>query len=91
MTAALLVLLGLAGFAMMVGAIRNTHQVKTFLARSRARSQLPKVITTLVISVQFSELLKMIDHVSVTHIAAALLLLAVMLATRAGTEGDLNS
>lgn len=88
MTATLLVLLGMVLFTMTVSAMRNTRHVKTILAKSRARNHLPKVISTLVISMQFGELLKVVNHVSITHIVGALLLLAVMLATKAGTEGE---
>jgi len=88
MTEALLVLLGIGSFAMVVGAFRNTRGVKVVLAKSHARDHLPKAITMLVITIQFSELLKVIEHVSITHVVGALLLLAVMIATKAGTEGE---
>ena len=88
MSISLLFLVALGVLAMLVGAFRNTRHVKTVLAKSHARDHLPKVISTLIISVQFSELLKVVDHVSVTHLVGALLLLGVMLATRAGTEGE---
>ncbi len=91
MTVILLFLLGMVGLAMAVDAFRHTRQVKSFLGQSQARNHLPRVISTLIITVQFSELLKVIDHVSVTHVVGALLLLVVMLVTKAGTEGELKS
>jgi hypothetical protein len=89
MTTALLVLLCVAGFAMAVGAFKNTRHVRAALAKTHARTHLPRVISTLVLTIQFGELMKVIDHVSVTHIVGALLLLAVVIATKAGTEGEL--
>lgn len=89
MTAIPLVLIGMVTFAAAVSAIRSTRRVEAILAKSHARKHLPKVISTLVLTIQFSELLKVVEHVSVTHVVGALLLLAVMLATRAGTEGEL--
>jgi hypothetical protein len=91
MPTALLFLLGMGIFAMVVSAMRDTHRVKTLLAKSRARTHLPRVISTLIISVQFSELLKIVTHVSITHVVGALLLLAIVIATKAGTEGELIS
>ena len=88
MTDSLLFLLGMAGLIMTVAALRNTRHVKTVLAKSHARDHLPKLVTALVITVQFSELLKVVNHISVTNLVGALLLLAVMLATKAGTEGE---
>jgi hypothetical protein len=89
MTAIPLVLLGMAIFAMAVSAIRSTRHVKAILAKPHARTHLPRIISTLVLTVQFSELLKVVNHVSITHVVGALLLLAVMIATKAGTEGEL--
>jgi|GEM_PF-5222277 len=91
MTVIPLVLLGIMVVAAGAHAITSTRRVKAVLAKAPARKHLPRVIGTLVLTIQFSELLKVIEHVSITHVVGALLLLAVMLATRAGTEGELIS
>lgn len=90
MNPSLLVLVGIAGLAMVVYAYRDTHRVQTVLAKSHAKDHLPKVISALIITVQFSELLKVVHHASFTNVAGALLLLAVMLATKAGTEEKIH-
>jgi hypothetical protein len=82
------VLAGLAGLTMAANAISHTRRVKTVLAKTQSRNHLPTMVSALILTVQFSELLRVIDHASVTHIVGALLVLAVMLATKAGTEGE---
>lgn len=91
MTASLLFLLGIVAIAMVWGAWHNTRRIKTVLAKHNARNHLPKAVTALIITVQLSELVKVVDHVSITNVVGALLLLSIMLATKAGTEGELKS
>ncbi len=89
MTASLLVLVGIMMLTLAVHAFSGTRRVKTALGKVHGRNQMPKMITALVISVQFSELVRIVDHASTIHVVGALLLLVVMLATKAGTEGEL--
>lgn len=87
--AAFILLVGLVILVMLVSAMRETGKVKAVLNKTHARTHLPRMVTTLVVAVQFNELLKVIEHVSVVHIVGALLILAVVLATKGATEGDL--
>jgi hypothetical protein len=84
MTSSLL-FLGMAVLAMVVGALHDTRRVKTVLAKNRAPDHLPKVVSALLIAVQFSEMLKVVHHASLLNVVGALLLLAIMLAAK-GTE-----
>lgn len=47
---------------------------------------LPKAISMLIVTAQISELIKVIEHVSIVNTVAALLLMAVIIATKSGTE-----
>jgi hypothetical protein len=81
----------LVGFALIgvMAAFRDSGKIKKALSQKVPYVKLvPKAIGTIVITVQFSELVKTVEHISVVSVSAGLLLLAVLLATKAGTEGE---
>lgn len=89
--AVFILLVGLVILVMLVSAIRETNKVKAVLSKAHARTHLPRMVTTLVVAVQFHELIRVIEHVSPVHLVGALLILAVVLATKGATEGELAS
>lgn len=83
----------LAGIAavMLFGAFKQTRQLKATLVKKLPRAQyLPKAISLLLMTAQISELVKMVEHISIVTVSAAMLLLAIVLATRSGIETDLH-
>jgi hypothetical protein len=87
------VLFLLAGLAavMLFGALKQTKQLKAKLVKKLPPAQyLPKAVSLLLVTAQISELVKMVEHISIVTVAAALLLLAIVLATRSGIETDLH-
>ncbi len=87
--ATFVLLVGLVVLIMLVSAIRDTNKVKAVLNKTHARTHLPRMVTTLIIAVQFNELIKVVEHVSIVHMVGAALILAVVLATKGATEGEL--
>jgi hypothetical protein len=82
-----LVLMGGVAVVMLVCARSETMQLKAVLSKKLPPTQyLPKAVSMILIVAQLSELLKMVEHVSIVHVAAALLLLTMVVATRSGTE-----
>lgn len=87
----LLFLLGTVAALMLAKVIHNTGKLKAFLGKRTAKAQLvPRAISVLVVVAQASELVRVIEHTSIVTIAAALFLLATLLATKSGTEGELH-
>ena len=83
----LLVLMGGMAVVMLVGARSETQQLKATLVRKLPPTQyLPKAVSMILIAAQVSELLKMVEHVTIVHVVAALLLLTIVVASRSGTE-----
>ncbi len=86
MSPTLFLLVGLAT-VMLFGAKFDTTQLKAKLKKRVPPVKfLPRAIGLALIAAQCSELLKMVEQTSLVHLVAALLLLAVILATRSGTE-----
>ena len=87
MTTTLVLLTGLA-VVMLLGARYDTKQLKAKLNKHVPTTRyLPRAISFALIAAQCSELLKMVEQTSIVHLVAALLLLAIVLANRSGTEG----
>lgn len=82
-----LVLMGGLALLMLLGVRGETKRLKVSLAKKLPQTQaLPKAIGMLLIVAQISELLKMVEHATIVHVATALLLLAIATATRSGPE-----
>lgn len=83
----------LAMVALGVLAVSFWHNQKLhrFLAKRKTqKGYLPTVVTTLVMTAQLSELVKAVEHVDLVHISAAVMLLAVIVAGKSGTEHELH-
>ncbi|MBI5530492.1 MAG: hypothetical protein HY918_03250 [Candidatus Doudnabacteria bacterium] len=52
--------------------------------------KLPQAMGLMIVCAQISELLKVIEHVSLVNVVAALFLLAIAAAAKSGTEGELH-
>ncbi|HYV33747.1 MAG TPA: hypothetical protein VE973_02775 [Candidatus Limnocylindria bacterium] len=74
-----------------IGAARHSGKVRSAVKKHSGKlSLLPQAISLLVISVQIPELLKVVEHVSPANVAGALFLLAILVASKSGTEGELH-
>jgi hypothetical protein len=74
-----------------VSAIKQHGKFQAVLAKRKATAQyLPQAIGMLVLTAQVSELVRVVEHVTIVNLAAALLLLAIIVATKTGTEGELH-
>ena len=90
MSSALFLMAGIA-VAMLLGAKSQSRQFKALIAKKAPPTQyLPKAVSMALVAAQISELLKMIEHVTIVNVAAALLLFAIVMATRSGTEAELH-
>ena len=90
MSSALFLLAGIAA-VMLLGAKSQTKQLKQALVKKVPPAQyLPKAVSMALVAAQVSELLKMIEHISIVNVAAALLLFAIAMAARSGTESELH-
>ncbi len=58
-------------------------------SKAGKRSVVPEAVGVLVMSAQISELVHMVEHITVVNLAAALLLLAVVVAYKTGAESEL--
>ena len=74
---------------LVLAAVKSNAKLHNALKRhSSASWYLPQAISMLIITAQVSELVKIVEHVSIVNVAAAMLLLAIMVATKSGTEGE---
>lgn len=81
----------LFGCIAIVESVRHSARLKTFISKKVSLSHhIPKAMGLLIITAQLSELLKVVEHISIINIAAAVLLLAITLASQAGIEGELH-
>lgn len=72
-------------------AYRHGKQLRLVLKKHHGKLRvLPQAITMLVMTAQVSELVRVVEHVSIVNVTAALLLLSIVLATRSGTESELH-
>lgn len=68
----------------------QTNKLHRFLDKHKSKTKhLPRAIGLLITVAQISELSRVVEHISIVHVAAALFLLAVLLATRSGAESEL--
>lgn len=85
----LLFLLAVVAALLLVGALKHTGKVKTVLQKHAAVSHyLPKAVSALILTAQVSELVRVVEHVSIVNVTAALLLLAIIAGAKTGTEGQ---
>jgi len=76
---------------MLLGARNETKRLQASLIKRMPPAQyLPKAISLLLVTAQVSELAKMVEHVTIVHVAASLLLLTIVIAARSGTESELH-
>jgi hypothetical protein len=79
-----------AGVVVLV-AVKNNTEVHSLLKKhSKKVGYLPKAISMLAITAQIPELAKVLEHVSLIHVATSLFLLAILVATKSGTESELH-
>lgn len=72
-------------------AVKNTHQVHGLMKKhSHTVGYLPKAISMLAITAQIPELIKVLEHVSLVNVVTSLFLLAILVATKSGTESELH-
>jgi hypothetical protein len=81
-----LMFLVLGAVACVIAATGETGKLSKALSRQKHVKLVPKATYMFMATAQFAELVRTIDHISIVHVAAGLLLLAVVLATRSGTE-----
>ena len=82
----LIILLSGAAVAVVVESYIHTKNVKKVLQTKTVKKHFPLAMRTMVMVVQAGELLQVVQHTTPTTIAAALLLLTMVIATRSGTE-----
>ena len=83
----------LAGVALAIVGIsfkQTKNSLKEIAGGSKARNILPKAVSVLILTAHASELIKVVEHASIINITTALLLLAIVLAGRPGTESELH-
>jgi len=86
-----LLFLCLGAGLVVLAAVKNSVKIhKAVTQHSRKIRVLPQAIGLLVLTAQVSELVKVVEHVSMVNIVAALFLLAIVLATKSGTESELR-
>ena len=83
----------MAGIACVVVVLVVKHSPNLKSSKNKhhlATHYLPKAISMLIITAQISELVKVVEHVSIVNVSAALLLLTILAANKSGTEGNLH-
>lgn len=77
---------------LVVAAVKNNSRLHSVLKKRAGKTgqMLPQAISMLIITAQISELVKVVEHVSVVNVVAALFLLAILAATKSGTEGQMG-
>ena len=84
-----LLFLCLGAGLLIVGAMRENAKLKNVLGQHiKSYRFMPRAITMLVMATQVSELVKAIEHISIVNIVAALFVLAIVVASASGTEGE---
>jgi hypothetical protein len=83
----LLILLGLVALVMVGVSFKTNSKVQKFLDKHNQKQYLPKAISMLILTAQVSELIRVVEHTNFVNITAALMLLAIVVATkRSGSE-----
>ncbi len=78
----------MAALGLVVGGV--TAAKSKALIKRPSLQILPKAVSALLVGAQLSEILRLVEHATFTEVIAALLLLAVLLATKSGTETELH-
>ena len=66
-------------------------KVQAKLRKHKAVSHyVPKAVGALILTAQVSDLVKVVEHVSIVNFVGALLLLAIVAGTKSGTEGGIH-
>lgn len=89
MITTLFLLLGLA-VVMLAGGIKHTSRVHNTITKNVKKIHVSQAVSVLLITVQFGELTRVLEHASIVNITASVLILSVLLATKSGTEGELH-
>jgi hypothetical protein len=83
----LLIFLGVFASAMLGYAIKSNSKVQKYLDKSTRKEYLPKAISMLVLTVQFGELIKAVEHTNFVSVTSAIMLLVIVIATKkSGSE-----
>ena len=82
---ALFLIFGVAAVVGLSGFIQ-TSRLKTALRRQNTAKHIPQAIEAVILTAQAGELVRVVENASIVNIAAVILLLAIILAARLGTE-----
>jgi hypothetical protein len=86
-----LLFLGTTVVVLVLWSLQSSSKLHQALGKHADKTKLlPHAFSMLIISAQISELLKVIEHASVTNVVGAFFLLAIIAATRPGTQGELH-
>jgi hypothetical protein len=81
----------IAGILIAVGGLRETSKLRKFLDKTHSKTKfLPQAVTMLIVSAQLSELIRVVGHITIVEVTSASLLLAIVVAAKSGTEGELH-
>ncbi len=91
MLALLFLVLGVAGLYG-ASALYNARKVQKTLGAKQVlpRRLLPETVSAFMLTVQAAELVRVVEHATVINMLAAFMLLAVVVASRSGTESHLH-
>jgi hypothetical protein len=89
MQVVLLLVLGTVGIVALIGAIKDTGKVQRTVKIVATKTKLPRMFGMLLMVVQVGEFARAVEHLSPIHIAATLLLFALWLGMRSGTESEM--
>lgn len=85
-----LFLMGLLLTAAAVWTMRSGRKLQRTLSRRTAKAQFPELVSVVLLAVQASGLVGIVRETSIVNIAAGAFVLAILLAVRSGTEGELH-
>ena len=89
MSTLLFVVIGVAATSLAATALHHTQRVHNSLAVVAKKTQFPKALGMLILVAHTTEIARILDHVSLTHVIAALLLFTLWAATHLGTADEL--
>jgi hypothetical protein len=89
MSTLLFVVLGVVAASMAVTALHHTKRVHNSLASMASKTQFPKALGMLILVAHTTEIARVLEHVSLPHVIAALLLFTLWAATHLGTADEL--
>jgi len=73
------------------GTVQSSSKFHRVLKKHSGKvGYLPRAISMLVVTAQVPELVRVVQQASFVHIATSLFLLAILVATRSGTESELH-